>query len=52
MRHAEQSEIQFCVDLYLLGTPMKILAWMTGRPPQTIARWLRAAGARRRRSAR
>lgn len=46
--YADQSEIRFCLDLYMLGTPMKILAWMTGRPPQTIARWIRQSGIKRR----
>jgi hypothetical protein len=49
MRHAKPNERRYCVALYELGTPIKIMVYLIGRPPQTLARWLRASGVARRR---
>jgi hypothetical protein len=50
MRHARPNERLFAITLYEQGLPIKILSWVVGRPPQTIARWLRECGAARRRT--
>jgi transposase len=47
MRYAKPRERQFTIALYRDGTLLKQLAHLTGRPQQTISRWIRQAGAKR-----
>jgi hypothetical protein len=44
MRHAKPNEVRFCLALYEIGVAIKILSFLVGRPPQTIARWRRQNG--------
>jgi transposase len=47
MRHAKPRERQFAIALYRGGVLLKQLVHITGRPMQTISRWIRQAGAKR-----
>lgn len=45
--HPKPRTREFCVALYSQGALRKQLVWLSGRTEQTIARWIRQAGAKR-----
>lgn len=45
--HPKPRTREYCVSLYSEGALLKQLVWMSGRSQQTVARWIRQAGAKR-----